>query len=126
MEILRNVIGHLSAGLVRLLVTVGILAAVGYFLVRPALETTKQISREANESIQRGFDQGRGGNGAGGAGIEDVSKTLREVNRRVEREIRRSFRVARSHGVRNPRKLVRCIQRAEGNVRKIERCTVRF
>ena len=63
MEILRNLLGNLSSGLIRLLVTVGIIAAVGYFLVRPALETTKDISREANESIRRGFNQGYGKNG---------------------------------------------------------------
>jgi hypothetical protein len=122
-EILRNLLGNLGSGLIRLLVTVGILAAVGYFLVRPALETTERISKEANDSIQKSFNHGFGKNGAG---IEDVDKTLRDVNRRVQKEIKRSFHVVESHGVVSPRKLVKCIQRADGNVHKIQHCTVKF
>ena len=57
MDVLRNLFGHLSAGIIRLLVTVGIIAAVGFFLVKPALETTRDISRETNQSIQNGFQQ---------------------------------------------------------------------
>lgn len=123
MEILRNLLGNLGSGLVRLLVTVGIIAAVGYFLVRPALETTKNISREANESIQKGFNRNLGKNGAG---IEDVNKTLREVDKQVQKEIKRSFHVVESHGVVNPKKLVKCIRRADGNVHRIQRCTIKF
>jgi predicted PurR-regulated permease PerM len=120
---LRNLLGNLGSGLIRLLVTVGIIAAIGYFLVRPALETTKNISKEANESIQKRFN---GGFGKNGAGIEDVQKTIDRVNRQVEREIKRSFHVVESESVVSPRKLVKCIQRAEGNVHKIQRCTIRF
>jgi hypothetical protein len=127
---LRNFLGNLGSGVIRLAVTVGIIAAIGIFLVRPALDTTKealdrgqQISKEANESFQKSLNPHYGKNGAG---IEDVNKTLEEVNKTVEREIKKSFHVVEAHGVLNPKKLVRCIQRAEGNVHKIQRCTVRF
>ncbi|MGD9736432.1 MAG: hypothetical protein AB7V58_12645 [Solirubrobacterales bacterium] len=123
MEILRNLLGNLGSGLIRLLVTVGILAAVGYFIVRPVLDKTGEITRETNETIRRSFNQSFGKNGAG---IEDVDRTIRAVNGRVQREIKRSFHAAESQGVVSPKKLVRCIQRAEGNVHKIQRCTVKF
>ena len=123
MEILRNLLGNLGSGVIRLVVAVGIIAAVGYFLVRPALETTEKLSKEANDSIRRSFDPNFGKNGAG---IEDVQKTIDRVNKRVERQIKRSFHAVESHGVLNPKKLVKCIQRAEGNVHKIQRCTVKF
>ncbi len=119
---LRNFLGNLGSGVIRLAVTVGILAAVAIFIVRPALDTTKQISKEANESFEKSFH----GVGNNGAGLEDVAKEVREVNKTVQREIKRSFHVAKAHGVVNPTKLVKCIQRAEGNVHRIQRCTVKF
>jgi hypothetical protein len=120
---LRNFLGNLGSGVIRLAVTVGILAAVYFLIVRPALDTTEKISKEANDSIQKSFK----GYGDNGAGIEDVNKTLQEVNKTVEREIKKSFHFVEKHdGVANPKKLVRCIQHAEGNVHRIQRCTVRF
>jgi hypothetical protein len=119
---LRNFLGNLGSGVVRLLVTVGILAAIGFFIVRPALDATKQISKESNETFQKSFH----GLGKNGAGIEDVTKEVREVSKQVQRQIKRSFHVAKAHGVASPKKLVKCIQRAEGDVHKIQHCTVKF
>ena len=123
MEILRNILGNLSSGVIRLLVTVGILAAIGFFIVKPVLSTTERVAKESNETFQKSFNHGFGKNGAG---IEDVGKTIREVNKRVQREIKRSFHVVEAHGVVSPKKLVKCIERADGNVHKIQRCTIRF
>jgi hypothetical protein len=120
---LRNFLGNLGSGVIRLAVTVGILAAVYFLFVRPALETTEKISKEANDSLEKSF-RGYGNNGAG---LEDVNKTMQKVNKTVEREIKRSFHFAEKHSaVASPKKLVRCIQRADGNVHRIQRCTVRF
>jgi hypothetical protein len=115
MEVLRNLFGHLTAGIIRLLVTVGILAAVYFFLVRPALDTTEKISREVNVNVQKGFEQ---------TDLGDIDKTIEDVNRRVQREIRKSFRASKRHG--SPDKLIRCIQRAHHDVVKIQRCSRRF
>jgi hypothetical protein len=122
-EVLRNFLGNLGSGVIRLAVAVGILAAIAIFIVRPALDTTKQISRETNESIQRSFSQSFGKNGAG---LEDVEKTLQEVKPTVEREVRKSFHVAKAHGPGDPKRLIKCIQHAAGDVHKIQRCTVKF
>jgi predicted PurR-regulated permease PerM len=115
MDILRNLFGNLSAGIIRLLVTVGILAAVYFFVVKPTLETTKEISHEVNVNVQKGFQQ---------SDLGDINKTIDDVNRQVQREIKKSLRASKRQG--NADKLINCIQRAHQNVHKIQRCSDRF
>lgn len=118
MDVLRNLFGNLSAGIIRLLVTVGILAAVYFFLVRPALDTTEKISHETNVNIQKGFGS------SDFNGIGDVNRQIQDVNRQVQREIKRSLRQSQQQG--HADKLIACIQRANQNVNKIQRCSERF
>jgi Tfp pilus assembly protein PilO len=112
MDVLRNLFGNLSAGIIRLLVTVGILAAVYFFVVRPALDTTEKISHEVNVNVQQSLKEAH------------IGKTIEDVNRQVQREIKRSIRHAPSHSAAD--KLLRCIQRAHQDVHKIERCNERY
>jgi F0F1-type ATP synthase membrane subunit b/b' len=118
MDVLRNLFGNLSAGIIRLLVTVGILAAVYFFIVKPTLETTKDISHETNVNIQKGFES------ADFNEIGDVNKQIEDVNRQVQREVRRSLRQSQQQG--HADKLIACIQRSHQNVNKIQRCSERF
>jgi hypothetical protein len=118
MDVLRNLFGNVTAGIIRLLVTVGIIAAVGFFLVKPALEAGKDISRETNQSIQSGFER------SGMNNFDDVNKTINDVNRQVQREIKKSLRASKQQG--DADKLIRCIQRANQNVNRIQRCSQRF
>ncbi len=115
MDVLRNLFGNLSAGIIRLLVTVGILVAVYFLLVRPALDTTEKISHEVNVNVQKGFEQG---------GLSEISETIDDVNRQVQREVKKSIRRSQKQG--NTDKLIRCIQRANQNVNRIQRCSERF
>jgi hypothetical protein len=115
MDILRNLFGSLTSGIIRLLVSVGILAAAYFFIVKPVLKTTGDAIKTTNESFQKSF----GGNGLGG-----LQKTFEDVDRQVERQIRRSFHTAKRDG--NPKKLVHCVQHARGDVHRIQRCTVKF
>jgi hypothetical protein len=115
MDILRNLFGTLTSGIVRLLVAVGILAAAYFFIVKPVLKTTEEAIRTTNDS----FEKSLGGNGLG-----DIGRTIEDVDKRVQREIRRSFHTAERNG--NPKRLVRCIERAHGDVHRIEKCTVKF
>jgi hypothetical protein len=115
MDVLRNLFGNLSAGIIRLLVTVGILAAVYFFIVKPTLDTTKDISHEVNANVQKGFEQG---------GLSEISETIDDVNRQVQREVKKSIRASKRQG--DTDKLIRCIQRANQNVNKIQRCSERF
>jgi predicted PurR-regulated permease PerM len=116
MDILRNLFGNLTSGIIRLLVTVGILAAVYFLLVKPVLHTTDNAINSANKTFEKSF-------GNGGANITDVNRTLREVNRRVQREIRQAFKATPAHSA---NKLVNCIQHANGNVHRIEHCAKRY
>jgi hypothetical protein len=115
MEVLRNLFGTVTAGIIRLLVTVGILAAVYFFVVRPTLEATKEISHEVNANVHRGFES---------ADLHQINKSIDHVNRRVQREVRKSLRESPNHSAAN--KLVHCIQRAHQDVNKIQHCSERF
>ena len=115
MDVLRNLFGNVTAGIIRLLVTVGIIAAVGFFLVKPALETTENISRETNQSIQKGFQN---------SGVSDINGTIESVNRQVQREIKKSLRASKQQG--DASKLIACIKRVRPDVEKIQRCSERF
>ena len=95
--------------------TVGILAAVYFFIVKPTLSTTEKISNEVNVNVQKGFEQ---------TDLSDIDKTIDDVNRQVQREIKKSLRESRQQG--NADKLIRCIQRAHQNVNKIQHCSERF
>jgi Tfp pilus assembly protein PilO len=112
MEVLRNLFGNLTAGIIRLLVTVGILAAVYFFVVRPTLDTTGKISHEVNVNVQQSLKEAH------------IGKTIENVNRQVQREIKRSLRHAPSHSAAD--KLIRCIQRAHQDVNEIQRCNDRY
>jgi hypothetical protein len=115
MEVLRNLFGNATAGIIRLLVTVGILAAVYFFIVKPVLHTTETVSHETNINIQKSIS---------GSGLDNIGKTIEDVNHKVQREITRSFRQSQQHGHSN--KLIHCIQHANGDVHRIERCTARY
>ncbi|HEX5988602.1 MAG TPA: hypothetical protein VFY75_00120 [Solirubrobacterales bacterium] len=95
--------------------TVGILAAVYFFIVKPTLSTTEKISSEVNVNVQKGFEQ---------ANLGEIDKTIEDVNRQVQREIKQSFHASKQQG--DADKLIRCIQRAHQNVNKIQRCSERF
>jgi hypothetical protein len=115
MDILRNLFGSLTSGIIRLLVTVGILAAAYFFLVKPVLHTTDHAIDSANKTFEQSF---------GSSTIDDVSKSLDGVSHQVQRQIRQSLHLAEKHG--NPKRLVKCIEHADGDARKIRRCAAKF
>jgi hypothetical protein len=105
MDILRNLFGNVTNGIIRLAVTVGILFLAYLFIVKPVLNTTEEAFHSS--------------------GLDQIGKTLNTVNVQVQREIRRSFRVTKTQGG-NPQHLLKCIKHADQDVHKIERCTRRF
>jgi hypothetical protein len=56
--------------------------------------------------------------------LDQIGKSLDGVSTEIKREVHRTFEGASPGGQR--KKLVHCVQRAEGNAHKIERCTRRF
>jgi hypothetical protein len=115
MDILRNLFGSLTSGIIRLLVAVGILGAAYLFIVKPVLKTAGDTFKEANASFEKSF---------GDNGLNNISGTIEDLDKEVQRQIRRSLNTAQQKGHRRP--LVRCIQRAHQDVKKIERCTLRY
>jgi hypothetical protein len=104
MDLLRNLFGNLTSGIIRLGVTAGVLFLAYLFIVKPVLDTT-------NEAIKSsGFDQ--------------IGKSIEGVSKEIKRQVHHSFEATGPTARRQ--KLVHCVQRAEGDVRRIERCTRRF
>ena len=121
MDFFENFFGNLSSGVIRLIVAVGILAAVSIFIVKPILSTTNHAVDSANESVKNAFKE----SAALQKGIEaEVDKTVEDTNRQVQRQVKRSAHSAKTDG--NSEKLLHCIQRAHQNIHRIERCTQRY
>jgi hypothetical protein len=114
MELLRNIFG-LTSGIIRLAVAVGIIAAVYFFLLKPVLHSADNAVDKANTSFEHSFEK---------SGIDHIGKTIEHVNHQVQVQIERSFHVAKVHG--NPKKLIRCIRKADGEVHRIQQCTRKF
>jgi predicted PurR-regulated permease PerM len=115
MDILRNLFGSVTSGIIRLLVTVGILAAAYIFIVKPVLDTTDHAFDTVHEAMQE-------------SGINDIGKSIEDANRRVQRQIQRqvrhSFQVSQQTGT--TQQLVKCIQRSHRDVHRIHRCTIKY
>ncbi|HEX3608956.1 MAG TPA: hypothetical protein VHU14_04710 [Solirubrobacterales bacterium] len=109
MDLLRNLFGNLTSGIIRLAVTAGVLLLVYLFIVKPVLHTTSEVTDKAFKA----------------SGLQEIGKTIKSVNVQVQRQIHRSFESTKHHGG-NPQKLIHCIKRSSGDVQRIQRCTRRF
>jgi len=105
MDLLRNLFGNLTSGIIRLAVTAGVLFLASLFIVKPVLDTTTDAIHST--------------------GLDQVGKSLEGMSTEIKREVHRSFKTTKRHGG-NPQKLVHCVQRANGDVQRIQRCTRRF
>jgi hypothetical protein len=103
-DLLRNLFGNVTSGIIRLAVFAGMLLLLYFLIVKPVLKTTTDAIHST--------------------GLDQIGKSLEGMSTEIKREVHRSFEVTSPGGQR--KKLVHCIQRAEGNVHRIERCTRRF
>jgi hypothetical protein len=103
-DLLRNLFGNVTSGIIRLAVTAGILFLVYLFIVKPVLDTTTDVIHST--------------------GLDKVGDSLEGVSKEIKREVRHSFQSSNPGAQR--KRLVRCVQRADGNVHRIEACTQRF
>src|ERR1700755_2906775 len=95
MEFLTNLFGNLTSRVIRLAVTVGILAAVYFFLVKPILHTTEHTVDSANKAFEKSLHK----TSVDTKAIEaNVNKTIEDVNRQVQVQVERSFHTAKVHG----------------------------
>jgi hypothetical protein len=96
-------------------VIVGAIAAVGIFIVKPVLHSTDHAFESVNQTLKQ-------------SGLNNISKTINVSSRRVQREIRHrinhSLRVTEQTG--DTEKLILCIKKAQPDVERIERCTVKY
>ncbi len=122
MDILRNLFGNVTSGIIRLLVTVGILAAAYFFIVKPVLQTTENVSNTVNNSIQSANESFKESFGP----HSEAEKAIRRANRQVQIQITRSFHQAKTQGGGQPMKMLHCIQAAAGDVHRMQRCSVKF
>ena len=104
MDLLRNLFGNLTSGIIRLAVTAGILFLVYLFIVKPVLKTTTDAIHST--------------------GLDQIGKSLDGVSKEIKREVHRSFQSSNPGAQR--KRFVHCVQRANGNVHRIEACTQRF
>jgi len=98
-------LGNIGLRLVGLLVTVGILAAVYFFAIKPATDT-------ANNAIN------------------SFSEPLRQAEQQAAQAQQQLHHDVRSNGSQSAlnqlNRLQRCVQKAHQNVNRLERCTKRF
>jgi hypothetical protein len=104
-DLLRNLFGNVTSGIIRLAVTAGVLLLVYLFIVKPVLNSTNDAIKSS------GFDQ--------------IGKSLQGLGPAIKHEVNQTLRMTKRHGA-NPQRLVHCVQRANGNVQRIQRCTRRF
>jgi hypothetical protein len=121
MEFLTRLFDNLTSGIIRLGVAVGILAAISFFILKPVLHSTDDAVDKADSSFERSF---RGSTLDRQAIEAKVEKTIQDVNKQVQAEVERSFHASRVRG--SPEKILHCLRRADGNVRRIERCARRY
>lgn len=125
MEFLQQLFGNLSSGVIRLGVAVGILAAVYFFLLKPILHTTEKTVESSNKTFEKSF--GSGTTFDTKAIEEKVNRTIENVNNQVQVQVEHSFHTAKAHGGdKRTEKLLHCVQRANGDVHRIERCAQKF
>lgn len=109
MDVLRNLFGNLTSGIIRLAVAAGVLFLCYLFIVKPILKTAGDVTHKAFKS----------------SGLDEISKTIKDVNVQVRRQIHHSFEVTKHSGG-GTHKLIGCIKHAHGDVQRIQRCTRRF
>jgi hypothetical protein len=109
-DIIRNLFGSLTSGIIRLGVTAGILVLSYLFIVKPVLDTT-------NEAFDKAFKS---------TGLDQIGKTIEGVNKQVQHEVQKSFRQAQKRGGKSTDRLIRCVKHSHGDTKRLQRCARRF
>ena len=128
MDFLKSLAGMFTSSVLRLAVAVGILAAAYFFIVRPVLDTTDKAIDSANsfnQSLNANIAQSVQQSNADPTVARQVRRSIRQANRQVQRALNQSLRQSGTSQARQ-RKLLHCVQRAHGNVKRIQRCTQRY
>jgi hypothetical protein len=97
--------------LLKILTTVGILAAAYFFIISPILDTTEEVSSGFNDSI--------------GKSLESTNDQIDRALDQAEKQSSQSFAVPQtsSDSLKEANKLLDCIQRANQDVEKLQKCS---
>ena len=102
--------------LLKVITTVAILAAAYFFIVKPALDTTEEVSNNISESVNfDNFDDLNNG----------VQPQIEHAVKQAER-LQENAQAASAAQISNANKLLKCIQNAAGDVNAIQRCNAKF
>jgi hypothetical protein len=99
---------HLHQPLLKSITVAAILGATYLFIVRPVLDTTEEVSSNFNDSIGQSLDSTN----------QQIDKALQQSGATQTVEIPQSSQ----DSLKEANRLLDCIQRANGNVDKIQRC----
>jgi hypothetical protein len=117
-----------TSSVLRLAVGVGVLAAAYLFIVKPVLDTTDKALETAggfnqtlNANIQQSVQQSNVNPNVG----RQIRRSIRRANHQIQRQLNRDLNRTASNR-RRQRHLLRCVQHANGNVSRIQRCARRF
>jgi ElaB/YqjD/DUF883 family membrane-anchored ribosome-binding protein len=104
--------GTLVNAVVRIAIVAATLALAYFFVIKPVLSTTETVSSGINSNIQNAFD--------------DVNEAFDQSNITGglnEKKIKR--KINSTSGV-NQDRLIECIQNAQQDINRIQRCANRF
>ena len=96
----------------KILVTAATLALVYFLILRPILHTTENITNSTNETIQRSMNS-----------VNKAFDSSNQANPMTQRQITTKLKT-KQFGPNAP--VVKCINRANQNVDRIERCAKRY
>ena len=115
----------LTSSVLRLAVSVGILAAAYFFIVKPVLDTTEEVSGSFNQALNANIQQSVQQSNVNPDIAKQIQRSIRQANRQVQRQLNRDLNQTAS-SQRRQRRLLHCVQHANGNVNKIQHCTRRY
>lgn len=119
--------GTFISPLIKVATTVAILAAIYFFFVKPALDTTENISNQAFNQALGSDAQNLEDDLAGTTPQERekrIKKALREAEKRSDSSFQQSIEVTGSGAsLESASKLLDCIGKAAGDIDKITACS---
>jgi hypothetical protein len=124
-DFLKSLFGMLTSSVLRLAVSVGVLAAAYFFIVKPVLDTTKEVSGGFNQALNANIQQSVQQSNVSPDISRQIQRSIRQVNRQVQRQLNRDLNQT-APNQRRQRRLLHCVQHANGNVDGIQRCTRRY
>ena len=119
------------SALLRIVGTVAVLAAVYFFIIKPILHTTEKVTHDVNHSVNQSFRQSQ-------AQQRQARRQTQHAIRQANRSVRQAGIQAQKATVRvskavhgqaslsglpnHAQKVIRCLQNANGDVTKLEKC----